>query len=139
VRAGAVRAYARGRDALAAVERERSVEALHEWRKRVKDLWYHQRLLRDAWETPLKALADESHRLADLLGDDHDLAMLADRLAGAGPSPDTEAIRALIVERRAELQDEALRLGRRLYVEKPRSYGRRLGRYVALARSQIAA
>jgi CHAD domain-containing protein len=143
--AGAVRAYARGRDALAAVEDDASAERLHEWRKRVKDLWYHQRLLRGAWKEPLKALAGESHRLADLLGDEHDLAVLADRLV---ESPgltegsallDREAILALIAERRAELQADALRLGRRVYAEKPKAYRRRMGRYLAAANRSTAA
>ena len=35
-------------------------------------------------------------------------------------------MRALIAERRAELAAEALALGRRLYGEKPKAYGRRL-------------
>jgi CHAD domain-containing protein len=141
LRAGAVRAYARGRDALAAVERERSVEALHDWRKRVKDLWYHQRLLRNAWDAQLKATAQESHRLADLLGDDHDLAVLAERVADRPGSAalDNETLLSLIAERRAELQHEALELGRRVYAEKPKAYGRRLGRYLAAAGTERAA
>jgi CHAD domain-containing protein len=138
LRAGAVRAYARGRAALAEVERERSVEALHEWRKRVKDLWYHQRLLRNAWNAPLKALAQESHRLADLLGDDHDLAVLAEKAADwpGSAALDNETLQSLIAERRAELQGEALELGRRIYAEKPKAYGRRIGRYLAAAGAQ---
>jgi len=144
LRAGAVRAYARGRDALAVVEHEPSAENLHEWRKRVKDLWYHQRLLRNAWKDPLKAMADESHRLADLLGDDHDLAVLADRLAGsadltdASATLDRETMLTLIAERRAELQVEALDLGRRVYAEKPKAYGRRIARYLDAARDGVA-
>jgi CHAD domain-containing protein len=133
LRAGAVRAYARGRDALASVEQDPSVERLHEWRKRVKDLWYHQRLLREAWPAALKALADESHRLSDLLGDDHDLAMLADRLAHTPATVHADTLAALIVERRAELQDEARQLGCRVYADKPKAYGRRLARYLAAA------
>jgi CHAD domain-containing protein len=135
LRAGAVRAYARGRDALADVERERSVEALHEWRKRVKDLWYHQRLLRNAWNAPLKAMAQESHGLADLLGDDHDLAVLAEKAADwpGSAALDNETLLSLIAERRAELQQEALDLGRRVYAEKPKAYDRRLGRYLGVA------
>jgi CHAD domain-containing protein len=140
--AGAVRAYARGRAALAAVGDDASAVRLHEWRKRVKDLWYHQRLLRNAWKGPLRALADESHRLADLLGDDHDLAVLADRLVAspeltAGSALlDREAILSLIAERRAELQAEARRLGRRVYAEKRKAHGRRMGRYLAAAHAQ---
>jgi CHAD domain-containing protein len=136
VRAGAVRAYARGRDAMAAAARDASTERLHEWRKRVKDLWYHQRLLRDAWTGPLSALADESHALSGLLGDDHDLAVLAERLAGSAPAADTETMLTLIAQRRGELQQEARQLGRRVYAEKPKAYGRRLGRYLDAARSE---
>jgi CHAD domain-containing protein len=135
VRAGAVRAYARGRDAMGQAQQDPSSERLHEWRKRVKDLWYHQRLLRDAWPDPLKALAGESHRLSGLLGDDHDLAMLAERLAGSPPAADTETMLTLIAQRRQELQHEALQLGRRVYAEGPKAYGRRLGRYVGAARA----
>jgi CHAD domain-containing protein len=139
LRDGAVRAYDRGRRALAAVEREPSVEALHDWRKRVKDLWYHGRLLTDAWPGPLEALAEEAHVLSDLLGDDHDLAVLAETLA-AGSTPaarapvDEEPLIELIAERRAELQVEAVRLGRRLYAERPKAYGRRLAGYLDAAR-----
>jgi hypothetical protein len=50
---------------------------LHEWRKRAKDLWYHHRLLKDAWPGPVKAFADEADQLGKLLGDDHDLATLS--------------------------------------------------------------
>ena len=49
---------------------------MHEWRKRVKDLWYHCLLLQDAWKPVMSALADEAHELSDRLGDDHDLAVL---------------------------------------------------------------
>jgi CHAD domain-containing protein len=141
LRAGAIRAYTRGRDALAAAERDPSAENLHEWRKRVKDLWYHQRLLRNAWKDPLKTMAGESHRLADLLGDDHDLAVLADRLGGSAELTDgsalldRETMLTLIAERRGELQAEALDLGRRVYAEKPKAYGRRLARYMGAARA----
>jgi CHAD domain-containing protein len=136
LRAGAVRAYERGRRALAAVEADPSTERLHEWRKRVKDLWYHQRLLREAWPGPLKAQASESDALSELLGDDHDLAALADAL-GAEPAPtrgttvDVDAVRELIAQRRTELQAAAIDLGRRIYAEKPSAYGRRLAGYLA--------
>ena len=141
LRAGAVRAYSRGRDALAAAESDPSAENLHEWRKRVKDLWYHQRLLRNAWKEPLKAMAAESHELADLLGDEHDLAVLAERLTRSadltgGALLDAETMQALIAERRAELQAAALDVGRRVYAEKPKAYGRRLARYLEAARAE---
>ena len=45
---GLHRTYRRGRKRLRAVEEEASVTNLHELRKRVKDLWYQLRLIRDA-------------------------------------------------------------------------------------------
>ena len=39
------RTYARGRAAFAVADREPTASNLHEWRKRVKDLWYQQQLL----------------------------------------------------------------------------------------------
>jgi CHAD domain-containing protein len=43
---GLERTYRRGRRDFRAARTEPSVEALHQWRKRVKDLWYHHNLLR---------------------------------------------------------------------------------------------
>ncbi|MEP6954149.1 MAG: CHAD domain-containing protein [Solirubrobacteraceae bacterium] len=117
--AGITRAYRRGRTALRAIEAEPSVEALHEWRKRVKDLWYHYRLLRNAWPGPLKALAGECSLLSDLLGDDHDLALLAEHVSDA-------ELLDLVAARRAELQTDAAALGRRLYAEKPDAFRTRI-------------
>ena len=89
-------AYARGREELHACRDDRfyagglaDVELLHEWRKRVKDLWYHAKLLEEAWPPVLQALGDEAHALADHLGDDHDLGVLAERIerrSGRRPS-----------------------------------------------------
>lgn len=125
--AGSVRAYARGTKALAAAHQDPTAENLHDWRKRAKDLWYHQRLLRDAWPEVLKAQAGAADRLTKLLGDDHDLAQLAEQL------PDEPAVLEAITELRAELQADAFALGRRLYAEKPKAFGRRLARYLDAA------
>ena len=141
---GAGSAYSRGVSAFALVREQPSTERLHEWRRRVKDLWYHQRLLEPVWPAMMKAQAKQAHRLSELLGDDHDLAVLRERLSHgitlpAGPAADVPALFALIDERRAELQREAVQLGRRLYAETPQSFGRRLGRYIrAAVRDQAA-
>ena len=134
LRQGAAQAYRRGRKALAAAALDPSPERLHEWRKRVKDLWYHHRLLRDAWKGPMKAYADEYDELGSLLGDDHDLAVLARALNGDAPPPpsvDVPALLEAIAARRGELQRQAFALGRRAYAEKPRAFGRRLGGQLA--------
>jgi CHAD domain-containing protein len=139
VLAGVTRAYARGREAFATARATPEPELLHAWRKRAKDLWYHERLLAPAWPGVLAAQAEEAHALSELLGDDHDLAVLAERLADEAPplAPVVDAqraeLRALIAHRSDELRADAIRLGRRVYAESPKAFTRRLARYLALA------
>lgn len=128
--AAVTRTYRRGRRAMKAAEKNRGEGDFHEWRKRAKDLWYELRLLSDAWSGPLEATSDEAHKLTDLLGDHHDLALLREDLRernlGEG---ETALLEAAIGRRQEELGEEALPLGHRLYVEKPKDFGRRLRRY----------
>jgi CHAD domain-containing protein len=143
VRGDATRLYARGRDREQASRGSSEPEALHEWRKRVKDLWYVERLLRDAWPGVLKAEADEADRLGELLGDDHDLAVLARFLErhpeAVGSLADQTEIEQLIERRRGELQAEAHAIGRRLYAQKPKAFDVRLKRLIRAARDDHAA
>jgi CHAD domain-containing protein len=125
---GLERVYRRGRRAFRAARAGPTTENLHEWRKRVKDLWYHLTILRDTWRPVMKALADEAHAVSEYLGDDHDLAVL---LASAEESaPESAAALAPLVERRrAELQADAFAISARVYAEKPRAFVRRLERW----------
>jgi CHAD domain-containing protein len=115
---GLERTYRRGRRDWRAALEEPSSENLHEWRKRVKDLWYHCSILQETWKPVMTALADEAHALSDRLGDDHDQAVLLD--FGA------ESLEPLIARRRAELQEEAFAYGSRLYADKPKAFVRRI-------------
>jgi CHAD domain-containing protein len=127
---GLTRSYREGREALARTRRHGSAANVHELRKRVKDLWYQLRLLHDAWPEQLQASAAEAHRLAELLGDHHDLAVLA---ADLGSRQELDANRSqaeqLIAARQDELLREALALGARLYAEKPKHFRRRIRAY----------
>lgn len=124
------RAYRRGRRAMATAVADPSEQNFHEWRKRGKDLWYQLRLLGPAWSGPLEAAAEEAHRLTDLLGDHHDLAVLrADLRERRLGEEETRALEAAIDGRQEKLADEAFDLGRRLYAEPPKTYTRRLRRY----------
>lgn len=126
LREGLERTYHRGRRDFEAVRAEPTVERLHEWRKRVKELWYQHTLLRSLWPPVMEAMADQAHELADRLGDDHDLAVLADWVrehTDTGP----ELFEA-VERKRSRLQAEALTLGARLYADKPGAYVRRLRR-----------
>jgi CHAD domain-containing protein len=135
-------AYRRGRRAFHAARAHSDDERLHEWRKRVKDFWYDLRLLRDAWPCVTDGWTAEAHRLADLLGDDHDLAVLMQSIGsgGHGPTavPGMARLRTAIVHRREQLQQEATLLGSRLYAEKPRALRRRMRTYMAAWRREQA-
>jgi CHAD domain-containing protein len=129
---GIHRTYRRGRKRLRAVEEEASVTNLHELRKRVKDLWYQVRLIRDADREMLGSLADHAHDLSDHLGDDHDLALLrqeVQRRQDAFASPaDRRHLLQEIDQRRGELQFAGISLGGRIYAEKPKRFTARLAR-----------
>ncbi len=131
IESGLDRSYRRGRGALERAQAGPSVENLHEWRKRTKDLWYHLRLLTPTSPGIMGGQAKDAHRLGDLLGDDHDLAVLRERLDDIAGSiaADLDSVFGLIDHRRDQLQEEALLLGRRLYAEKPSAFSRRVHRY----------
>ncbi len=127
---GLVRTYRRGRDALVLARGDRSPEAMHAWRKRVKDLWYHLRLLAPVCGPSVRGQAKEADRLAELLGDDHDLAVLKVAVEDIGDElpVDLVALFGLIDHRREQLQSEAIPIGERLYAEKPKAFRRRMRR-----------
>jgi CHAD domain-containing protein len=126
---GIRRTYAQGRRALAAATEDPSDETVHEWRKRVKDMWYSLRLLGNVWEPVIRPLADQAHDLSERLGDHHDLGEV--RVAIESGEADLaeaakEELGALVDALQAELHAEAISLGRRLYSEGPRRYVERL-------------
>ena len=125
---GVERGHRDGRKRLAAVRATPRDEAIHEWRKSVKDHWYQLRLLHNAWSPVLSATADEAHELSELLGDHHDLSVLADTVR-ARDDAERERLLALIERRQDELFATALPLGARLYAETPACFAERLGAY----------
>lgn len=137
LRKGLERTYRHGRRDFRAAQGAPTVEALHEWRKRVKDLWYQHTLLRELWPPVMQAVGSEAHQLANRLGDDHDLATLADwvREHAAAEPEFFEAVES----RRSELQVEAMALGERLYADKPGPYARRLRRLWNTAQTSVRA
>ncbi|HEY2714603.1 MAG TPA: CHAD domain-containing protein [Solirubrobacterales bacterium] len=133
VEPGVLKAYRDGRDALRDVREDPGDENVHEWRKRAKDLWYQLRILGDLWPPVLGEAADQAHALADLLGDHHDLAVLAADLQ-TRDMVEPEAIEALIARRQEELLAGAVAVGERLYAEKPKAFGKRIEAYWKVAR-----
>lgn len=117
IRPGLEGSYGAGRKAMEKAYRKPTDERFHEWRKRVKDHWYHCRLLRKIWPEQMSARIDELKRLSDFLGDDHDLAVLGKvlRTEGNELQGDTATLMCLAQRRQIELRAEARDLGERLY------------------------
>jgi CHAD domain-containing protein len=136
LRPGLARMYRRGRREFRLMREEPSVEGLHEWRKRSKELWYDHTLLSSLWKPVMDAVGDEAHTLSDHLGDDHDLAVLL-AWAQEHTEPEPELVEA-VEARRADLQRTAFELGARLYADKPKVFVRRLERLWEASREQAA-
>jgi CHAD domain-containing protein len=129
---GLRRSYRRGRKRFAAAADDPSAENVHEWRKRVKDLWYHLRQVRDARPGKLGKAGDRAHDLSDLLGDHHDLTVLredAARRPGLLRDEAAAALKELIARRQAELVEEAIPLAEKLYAKKPKRFVSRIHGY----------
>jgi CHAD domain-containing protein len=131
--------YRDARESRKLAARDPSPHNHHEWRKRVKDHWYHTRLLAPIWPEQLEHRAALARELSELLGAHHDTHVLEERLVsrafGGGEAAAahgqvgaelaethakvTEAVIALARRRGASLEERAHRLGKRLQADKP--------------------
>ena len=119
---------------------------MHLWRKRVKDLRYIAEML-DRRPQPgsehakssrgedkrMRKIASRADSLGELLGQDHDLAVLAEWVRVNGRRRRTRISRKtrrsllrLIARRRRQLRRQALRDGERLYRARPKKFLRRV-------------
>ncbi|MCB9287837.1 MAG: CHAD domain-containing protein [Lewinellaceae bacterium] len=106
-----------------------SVEDMHEWRKRVKYLWYHYRLLRQGWPRVFRAYKKETKVLADFLGDYHDLALLMEKMESYQehlPAEARKVLSALASSHQHELLKKARKAGKLIYAEPPKAFIRRM-------------
>lgn len=130
---GLRRTYSRARRAFTQARARRSDECLHEWRKQIQYFMHQLQLFEPLEAGAFTELSDRAHPLADLLGDDHDLAVLRERAVDAHhvfPDATTRrALLALIDRHRNALQNKALRLGQPLYKETPAAFTARLRRH----------
>lgn len=130
---GLEQTYRRGRKALALAMPDPADERWHDWRKRAKEHWYHTRLLAKTWPKLMQCRARALEDLSDLLGDDHDLAVLRSTLdslpEGVMETHDIELLHRLVREQQNRLRQPAIALGRRLYTEKPDPLRKRIRGY----------
>ena len=130
---GLAKTYKRGKRALRKARRNPSEPTLHAWRKAVKNLWYQVRLVEAASPVVLVPFVASLDDLAESLGDDHDLAIIIERLL-ADPSRfggGSKVERAVDLARRQQedLRRRALRLGATLYTEPTGDFVRRIESY----------
>ena len=124
------RVYRRGRREYRAARQEPGTDSLHELRKRVKDLWYAAQVTRPAAPKKMRRIARCAHALSNLIGEDHDLAMLGQRAAERRDCFDHEwagsELAKLIERRREELQRAAMDRAESLFRKKPGKMARPL-------------
>jgi CHAD domain-containing protein len=124
-RRGLERIYREGRARRGRARRAETSAALHEWRKRVKDLRYVAEALDLGG-----GIARRADRLGETIGAEHDMALLAaslreHRACLAGERETRRTLKRLIRRRQARLRSRAWRLGEELYRRKPRRFVRR--------------
>jgi CHAD domain-containing protein len=116
---GLAETWRRASDAMQAVEAAPTGRAIHDWRKRVKDHWYHARLLCPIRPGKMKPHASRAHDLGEMLGDHHDLTVLR-QLVGETPDlplapAERDRFLALIARRQQALLVQALDEGHALF------------------------
>jgi hypothetical protein len=115
---GLRRSYRKSRKACRAAHRSGSDTGLHEWRKQVKYFYNQLVMLKELGSRGFSRTRQRAERLSDLLGEDHDLALLAQRvgrLEGGNP------VQLAIAHRRGQLQRKSRSVGAKLLAEPPQN------------------
>ncbi|MDZ7624228.1 MAG: CHAD domain-containing protein [Ignavibacteriaceae bacterium] len=132
--------YEQGQKCMYAVFSEAIKENVHEWRKRVKDLWYSMRILSNLWPEIMSPLVFLLGKLSDALGDANDLFLLKERIiSNQSKFKDDQHTRELInfIDRRIiDLLREARSIGRKIYSEDPKFFVGRMQNYFEIWRSE---
>jgi CHAD domain-containing protein len=127
--------YRDGRARYKRVKRSRACDPqrMHDWRKRVKSLYYALDMLGGKQATATAKLTRRADRLGEALGEEHDLWMLANFLESERQLDDgtRKLLLELIERRREQLRKRALRLGARLYARTPKRFAARAGKALA--------
>lgn len=126
IAAGLRRTYRDGRRMMRTALASGMPADFHEWRKRVKEHWYHAQLLRHMWPEMMKPYAAVLETLSRTLGDHHDLTVLRGIVAAnasqLGRATSVLALLDAIHTRQSELEREAEAIGSRVYAEPARDW-----------------
>lgn len=119
-------AYRKGKAAFQAAQKESSTDNYHEWRKRVKDHWYHVRLLENLWTEVFQGYEAVLKEVETCLGEDHNLAILRELLLNEprlfGGRRSVNHLLPIIKREQKELRAKADAFGQRMYDEKPKRF-----------------
>ncbi len=137
IAAGIEDTYHAGRRNFARAYKRPSDEAFHELRKTVQWHWRQMALMSRAWPEYFEVRIANARQLAEILGNDHDLAVLEAevRKLSAQLPANAAPIENLIIQRKDELRQEARPYAERIFVEKPAEFVRRIAVYWDSARN----
>ena len=132
--------YELGQDRMYGVFDEAIKENVHEWRKRVKDLWYSMRILINLWPEIMNPLVLLLGKLSDLLGDTNDLFLLKERIitnqSKFKDDHHTKELINFIDKRIIDLLRDARTIGRKVYSEDSKYFVGRIQNYFEIWRSE---
>lgn len=116
------RAFATGRD-----------EDFHEWRKTLQHHWRQMQLLTPCWPSELPTRVEAARAVSQILGDDHDIALLrqlvsAPTMTFAGPDQTASFLKRCRARHKAQRREAETR-GARLFAERPRPFAERIEAY----------
>lgn len=127
---GLRKVYRAGRKRMSTAHSSRTAHDLHEWRKVTKYLWHQLEILGPFKPQKLGALTQDAKRLSGHLGDEHDLAVLRDKLelnsslfANVRQKHQTLD---LIDERESKLQVNTFAIGDKLYHRRSKEFAKNL-------------
>jgi CHAD domain-containing protein len=132
--------YELGQDRMYGVLDEAIKGNVHEWRKRVKDLWYSMRILINLWPEIMNPLVLLLGKLSDLLGDTNDLFLLKERIitnqSKLKDDHHTKELINFIDKRIIDLLRDARTIGRKVYSEDSKYFVGRIQNYFEIWRSE---
>ena len=127
---GVARSYRRAREASSVAQRTGSSDALHEARKRAKDLRYQLDLLRAVWEPMMAGQEIGARTLTESIGTLRDLEGLRSILAAGDVDPrGSAALADELDDRITALHERVTLVASLLYAEEPDAVARRMRAY----------
>ncbi len=136
--AGLQATYRKGRRALVQAQTEPDDEAFHDLRKSVQQHWRQMLLVSRAWPDMCRSRASAARDIAQILGEEHDHAVLAsyaDTQRNNGlANEEIDIIHQDCRARQLELRNLALPMARRLFAERPRRFAHHMAESWQVAR-----